>query len=248
MGKIRREEEKKMKADLGSQKRRSKSILVSGRKDGVSSREGLRKEVEKGRRKAVQKNGRLKYELRYERKEDKRLTKDLNSMKELEVSRYVPKNKERSDLDYLDQSPFDLKKSRKKERDAVLDEVKRRLSKKGKRSNFENVTEWKESVVRVGTGYRVRKDEKNPRKRRFDVGYSDLKSYTRKEGRESSVDSSNMGRTVFGKGENARVKVMNAVCAMEKRRPASEYTGSGILRKSRVGKIKLKPTKPSGKE
>jgi len=108
--------------------------------------------------------------------------------------------------------------------------------------------EWKEQVVRVGTGYRVRKDEKNPRKRRFDVGYSDLKSYTRKEGREATVEGSNMGRTIVGKGTDARVKVINAVCAMEKRREVSEYTGSGIMRKSRVGKLKLKPTKPSGKE
>lgn len=108
--------------------------------------------------------------------------------------------------------------------------------------------EWKESVRRVGTGFRVRKDEKNPQRRRFDVGYSDRKTYTRKPGREAVVDQSSMGRTLIGKGENARVKVMNAVCDREKRRRVSEYTGSGIRRKSRVGKRKLKPTKPQAKQ
>jgi hypothetical protein len=108
--------------------------------------------------------------------------------------------------------------------------------------------EWKEQVARVGTGYRVRKDEKDVRKRRFDVGYADLKSYKRKDGRDAVIDASNMGRSLIAKGKDARVKVINAVCEMEKRRPVSEYTGSGILRKSIVGKLKLKPTKPSGKE
>jgi ribosomal protein L6P/L9E len=106
--------------------------------------------------------------------------------------------------------------------------------------------EWKEPVSRVGTGYRVRRDEKDPRKRRFDVGYSDRKEYKRKPGVEVQVEASNTGRTVRAKGPDARVKVMNAVCGMEKRRPASPYTGSGIRRKSRVGKRKLKPTKPQG--
>jgi len=112
-------------------------------------------------------------------------------------------------------------------------------------------SEWKEQVVRVGTGYRVRKDEKDPRTRRFDVGYADRKRYKRKPGREAVVDQSSMGRTVVGKGEKeeeVRVRVMNAVCAMEKRRPVSEYTGSGIRRKARVGKRKLKPTKPQAKQ
>jgi hypothetical protein len=110
------------------------------------------------------------------------------------------------------------------------------------------VREWKEQVVRVGTGYRVRIEEKAPRTRRFDVGYADRKTYTRKPGREVKVDPSNMGRTLYAKGEAARVLVMNAVCAREKRRPVSEYTGSGIRRKSRVGKRKLKPTKPQAKQ
>ena len=109
------------------------------------------------------------------------------------------------------------------------------------------IQEWTEQVVRVGTGYRVRKDEEDPKKRRFDVGYADRKTYNRKEGREAIIEKSNMGRTVIGKGPDARVKVRNAVCAMEKRRRVSEYTGSGIRRKSEVGKQKLKPTKPQAK-
>jgi hypothetical protein len=106
---------------------------------------------------------------------------------------------------------------------------------------------WSEAVVRVGTGYRVRKSEADPRQRRFDVGYADRKVYTRKEGREAKVEGSNMGRTVSGNGPHARVKVMNAVGDREKRRRVSEYTGSGIRRKSRVGKRKLKPTKAQTK-
>jgi hypothetical protein len=238
-----------MKGNLENQVRRSKSIVwntVEG-----SDRGDLRKEVEKGRSKVVHKNERVKFEVQYSRKEGNSLVKDLVGRKELEVKRSVPRKK-KGRGDHLDPREGDtesLKKRRGKERESVLNGLKRRSEKKAARSNGEKeVREWKEQVVRVGTGYRVRKDEKDPRKRRFDVGYSDLKPYKRKEGREASVDSSNMGRTIVGKGKDARVKVMNAVCAMEKRRPASEYTGSGILRKSRVGKLKLKPTKPSGKE
>lgn len=128
---------------------------------------------------------------------------------------------------------------------------KRRKGRKerGKREEKrERVTEWKEQVRRVGTGYRVRQDEKNPRRRKLDVGYADRKTYERKEGREVKVEASNMGRTIYGKGKDARVKVMNAVVAREKRRKVSEYTGSGMRRKSKVGKRKLKPTKPHAKE
>jgi hypothetical protein len=106
---------------------------------------------------------------------------------------------------------------------------------------------WSEAVVRVGTGYRVRKAEGDPRQRRFDVGYADRKGYTRKPGREAKVEASNMGRTLSATGPDARVKVMNAVGDREKRRRVSEYTGSGIRRKSRVGKRKLKPTKAQTK-
>lgn len=108
--------------------------------------------------------------------------------------------------------------------------------------------EWQEHVVRVGTGYRVRQDERNPQRRHFDVGYADRKDYRRKEGRVGKVDGTNMGRRIRGKGKDARVKVINAVSAREKRRPVSEYTGSGIRRKSQVGKRKLKPTKPQAKQ
>lgn len=117
----------------------------------------------------------------------------------------------------------------------------------GKPSNKNKVVEWKQQVARVGTGFRVRRDEKNPRKRRFDVGFSDMKEFIRKDGVEVDIDQSSTGRTVRANGEDARVKVMNTVSLMEKRRPVSPYTGSGIRRKELVGKLKLKSTKPQGK-
>lgn len=248
------EEEKNMKGKRENQVRRSKSRVFNTeeRRHGVSDRNVLRKDRESGRQKVVQKNGRVHVQVSYQRKEKNTLVGALAERKEVEVQRSLPRKSERSGsvVDQTEENRTALKKRRGKERDAVWEGVKTRSTKKGTdpKANGATVTEWKEQVARVGTGYRVRKDEKNPRKRRFDVGYADMKSYTRKEGREASVDSSNMGRTIVGKGKDARVKVMNAVCAMEKRRPASEYTGSGILRKSRVGKLKLKPTKPSGKE
>ena len=138
------------------------------------------------------------------------------------------------------------KTRRKRSQGEVKDQRKRRRNPED-RTPRPDIQEWTEQVVRVGTGYRVRKDEEDPKKRRFDVGYADRKPYKRKEGREATIDKSNMGRTVIGKGPDARVKVRNAVCAMEKRRRVSEYTGSGIRRKSEVGKQKLKPTKPQAK-
>lgn len=132
-----------------------------------------------------------------------------------------------------------IKKRREKQR-------KRRAERTGK-DKPRKVIEWKEQIARVGTGYRVRKDEKDSTRRRFDVGYSDRKVYKRKDGREGVIDQSNIGRTLTGKGEDSRVKVMNAVCQIEKRRRVSDYTGSGIRRKSQVGKRKLKPTKPQSK-
>jgi len=243
-----------------NQLRRSKSIVFNIEEIGIKDSKGrneLRKEVEKGRKTVVQKNGRVKFEVKYNRKTGTSLTEVVKGRTELEVRRSVLRKQERgrNHLDQTEENPGELKKRRQKERNDVLDSVKKSSWMKGvdvkdggKPGLTKEVREWKEQVVRVGTGYRVRKDEKNPQKRRFDVGYADLKPYIRKEGREVSVDSSNMGRTIIGKGKDARVKVMNAVSAMEKRRPVSEYTGSGILRKSRVGKLKLKPTKPSGKE
>jgi hypothetical protein len=136
---------------------------------------------------------------------------------------------------------------RKRDLQRDLDEVRGPSAGKSGPSLKPSIEAWKEEVARVGTGYRVRRDEKDPRKRRFDVGYADRKEFKRKEGREVQVETSNTGRTLRAKGPDARVKVRNAVCGMEKRRPASPYTGSGIRRKSRVGKRKLKPTKPQGK-
>lgn len=138
------------------------------------------------------------------------------------------------------------REERKRERQEKL-VGKEEETKGGKEKTKGKETEWKEQVARVGTGFRVRRDEKNPRKRRFDVGYSDRKEYKRKEGVEVQIDQSSTGRTVRAKGPDARVKVMNTVSMMEKRRPVSPYTGSGIRRKERVGKLKLKPTKPQGK-
>jgi len=224
---------------------RSKTIVLNTNIIEGVERNGWRKEVEsvlKGRNQSVQsgeKNGSVKYEVTSIRKNGSSLTTEVSGRKELEIRRTGYNEGD---------SSVERKKRRQKERDTVCSEVKARRSVGSrKKETPKECTEWKEQVVRVGTGYRVRKDEKDPRKRRFDVGYADLKSYKRKEGREATVDGSNMGRTVVGKGKDARVKVMNAVCAMEKRRVVSEYTGSGILRKSMVGKLKLKPTK-SGKE
>lgn len=141
----------------------------------------------------------------------------------------------------------EIKGKRKKRRERKRGGRERKIEKESAKEKERPVKEWKEQIARVGTGYRVRKDEKDPTRRRFDVGYSDRKVYKRKEGREGRIDQTNMGRTLVGKGENARVKVMNAVCQIEKRRKVSDYTGSGIRRKSRVGKRKLKPTKPQSK-
>jgi len=228
---------------------RSKRVL-SGTSSQSDAR--LRKELEKGMNSILQKNGRVKYELKYNRKKVDGLTEEIGmdagrSRKELEVSRSLNVSQANESMIQDDSS---LKKRIQKERKVVFENVKKRASNRSQSKDMSASLpqEWKEQVVRVGTGYRVRKDERDPRKRRFDVGYSDRKTYKRKEGREATVESSNMGRTIVGKGKDARVRVMNAVCDMEKRRPASEYTGSGILRKSRVGKLKLKPTKPSGKE
>jgi len=236
-----------------NQMKRSKT-LVWKRKDGKELT-SWKKEIESilgERHQVVKKNGRIQYQIEYGRKDGNPFRDGIEERKEVEISRSLSihgKSWEGSE-ECMKET---LIKRRKKERDLVCEKVKQRSLKKRSRTSVDDkkipeVREWKEQVVRVGTGYRVRKDEKDPRKRRFDVGYSDLKTYKRKDGREATVESSNMGRTVVGKGNDARVKVINAVCAMEKRRPASEYTGSGILRKSRVGKLKLKPTKPSGKE
>lgn len=141
-----------------------------------------------------------------------------------------------------------LRNSKLDEREEALKNRYLNITKIGLVSNnVINVSEWKEHVVRVGTGFRVRKDDKNPKRRRFDVGYADVKEYNRKDNRDVIVDSSSMNITIVGKCENARVKVMNAVSDIEKRRPVSKYTGSGIIRKSKQGKRKLKSTKSSSK-
>jgi hypothetical protein len=242
-----------MKGQEENQMKRSKTIVWK-RKEGKTWKKD-REWIAEERNQVAKKNGRVQFQVGYERKEGAEWRKGRKDRKELEVSRTIPEFSG-WDRDPSRETWKNLQERRKKEREAICEKVKERSVKKPNRSIMDGKkvslekdgSEWKEQVARVGTGYRVRKDEKDPRKRRFDVGYADLKTYKRKEGRDAVVESSNIGRTVVGKGKDARVKVMNAVCEMEKRRPASEYTGSGILRKSRVGKLKLKPTKPSGKE
>jgi hypothetical protein len=214
----------------------------------IEGREGTegRKERNRRRNSVIPRKPGRKAERSYQRKSSNSLVKERTNRKELEVTRKCSGSSRGPGV-----SSERLKKRRETERDQVRSRVKTRLASSRETKEVQpkmGKEEWKEQVVRVGTGFRVRRDEKDPRKRRFDVGYSDLKTYQRKEGREVTVESSNMGRTIVGKGKDARVKVMNAVGDLEKRRPVSEYTGSGILRKSLVGKRKLKPTKAGGKE
>lgn len=175
--------------------------------------------------------------------------------KEREMARTGRLNESRrtitKDANGIEEARRKKRQGRLKPRTELVSQIQKEAQEdqgKKKRGKKVEVDTWSEQVVRVGTGYRVRQDEKDPRKRRFDVGYADRKEYKRGEGREVTVDQTNRGRTVRGKGKDARVKVMNAVARMEKRRPTSEYTGSGIMRKSLVGKQKLKSTKSGGKE
>jgi len=223
--------------------KRQKSLVMRGGDTDVNTfkkKVDLRRKT--GRAQQTRKT-RVQVDAKCERKNEK------EERKELEVSRTA---QPKSYVQWDDAFQVMALKRRKQERKGVVKGIEDRWKvEQGTKVNQiqkPDVLEWKEQVVRVGTGYRVRLDEKNQRKRRFDVGYSDVKEYQRKEGRQVTIDSSNIGRTVTGKGKGCRVKVMNAVCDMEKRRPTSEYTGSGILRKNRVGTRKLKSTKASGKE
>jgi hypothetical protein len=244
MTETRRENAKRTRVQV-TEVKRTKTVLLNRSEE---DRKIFRKEREERGKKIVQKNARATFEVKYNRKHRK------SNRKELEVDRSAKLSQGREDS-YQNQGE-EWKKRREKElkrRLITVNQIKqfsKEMSRSEEKKQFptDTVAEWKEQVARVGTGYRVRKDEKDPRKRRFDVGYADLKTYKRKEGREAVVEGSNMGRTLTAKGKDARVKVINAVCDIEKRRPASEYTGSGILRKSLVGKLKLKPTKASGKE
>lgn len=137
----------------------------------------------------------------------------------------------------------------------VLEKVRKRRGRtvkvgEGKRKE-QAVGVWEEEMVRVGTGYRVRWVNQDERKREFDVGYGDMKTYERKPGVEVELAKNNIGRRIrydegrsgTRKGIGARERVMNEVCNRERRRKRSVYTGCGRTRKSRVGKKKLKPTK-----
>ena len=239
-----------MKAMSRNQRKRSKSIVLNT--NGISNKNRFISNLGYVRNQVRSETGKIKYDLKVDRKDQSNLVgSKLNGGKEIKGR----KDLERT-LSVKDPSMGEftvVHQRRQKQLNGRMDRLKgRSLEELGKEDRSKKVdqpvTEWKEQVVRVGTGFRVRKDENNPRRRRFDVGFSDMKSYTRKEGREAVIDSSNMGRTLSGKCKDARVKVMNAVSAMEKRRRVSEYTGSGILRKSIVGKLKRKSTKAGGKE
>ena len=101
-------------------------------------------------------------------------------------------------------------------------------------------TEAEEDRIRVGTGYRVRREG---RTRRLDVGFSDVKPFDRPEGVEAKVASSQTGFTLKATGPRARVRLGNAIDRVRHVRPSSAYTGTGILRKRDRGRKKLKPTK-----
>ena len=248
---IRKEKEKMKEGRKKNQKRENhstnrnniskmKTILLN-RKD-EETQIFIKKREEQGKKQVVR-NPRVSFEVNYNRKSGRGNRKELNRTR-------VGKLKNQVGYESDNYLVSDLKRRREKElkkRTTTVITIRNTTFEEKKEKRTE-VTEWKEQVARVGTGYRVRKDDKDPRKRRFDVGYADRKTYKRKEGRDARIDSSNIGRTLTCKGKDARVKVINAVCDIEKRRPVSEYTGSGILRKSMVGKLKFKPTKASGKE
>ena len=112
---------------------------------------------------------------------------------------------------------------------------------RGRRKKKE-ADKWEEEIVRVGTGYRVRRGDA-PGRRKFDVGYGDRKPYKIPMGVEVELGKTNTSRKVKSEGKGARERVMKVVCTRERIRKRSVYTGCGRSRKSRVGKKKLKPTK-----
>ena len=97
-----------------------------------------------------------------------------------------------------------------------------------------------EERARIGTGFRVRREGKT---RRFDVGFSDVKTFDRPAGREATVASGQTTFTLKATGPNAQVRLGNAVHLISRLRPRNAYTGTGIVRKRDRGIQKLKPTK-----
>ena len=114
---------------------------------------------------------------------------------------------------------------------------------------------WEKEVKRVGTGHRVRREEResmeNPGKKEkrlvLDLVYTDIKKRKIKEGLDVELDKNRMVMKLKGKGKEGRQKRINTVVEREKRRKVSEYTGCGIMRKEKVGAKKLKPTKARAK-
>lgn len=127
--------------------------------------------------------------------------------------------------------------------------VKRGRRGKARKDRIENDgKEYEVEVRRIGTGYRIYQEEVG--KRSLDVGYADRKVVSRPEGVEALVEGKNMSVVIKANEERrkkprevVKMVVMNTVAAREKVRPASAYTGSGVVRADRVGKMKLKSTK-----
>lgn len=117
-----------------------------------------------------------------------------------------------------------------------------KASKAGVRSSRKS--SYETEMVRVGTGYRVRKVE--GKERELDLGFGHIRKYTLGPGVEL-VEVNKSGRKLWADKQegpvSGRERVMRDVVGLERRRPLSVYTGCGITRKSRVGKKKLKPTK-----
>lgn len=95
--------------------------------------------------------------------------------------------------------------------------------------------------VRVGMGYRVTWEDEKKGRRSFELGFSELKSYSRKKGVEATLAANKMGRT--RKGEAQRVS--NTVHDREQRRRYNDYTGKGVMPKAKAATQTLKAKKPA---
>jgi len=109
---------------------------------------------------------------------------------------------------------------------------------------FEGKTSKKERAeeerVRVGTGYRMRREGTT---RRLDVGFSDVKTYERPQGVSARVGSNQTTCVVHAEGSDAAVRVGNVVDRLRKIRRRNPYTGTGRVRKSDRRTRKRKPMK-----
>jgi ribosomal protein L6P/L9E len=99
----------------------------------------------------------------------------------------------------------------------------------------------KEERVRVGMGYRVAWEDEKKGRRSFELGFSEPKRYERKKGVEAAVRANKMGRTRTGEGQ----RVSNTVHEREKRRKYNDYTGKGVMKKTKAATQQLKEKKPT---